>query len=66
MLGKAGKNLRERPGRKPVFLFRGKESATVLFFLLPEVSVECSFTGKKRTVGCVMVKKMIHCCQLTH
>jgi hypothetical protein len=56
-----GKNLRERPGRKPVFFFRGKESATVLIFLPPEVSVECSFTCKERTVGCVVEKKMIHC-----
>ena len=42
--------LRERPGRKPVFLFRGKESATVQIFLLPEVSVESSFTGMERAV----------------
>jgi hypothetical protein len=48
------------------FLFQGKESATVLIFLLPEVSVECSFTGKERAVGSVVEKKMIHCCQLTH
>ena len=42
--------LRERPGRKPVFLFRGKESATVQIFLPPEVSIESSFTGKERAV----------------
>ena len=42
--------LRERPGSKPVFLIRGKESATVPIFLPPEVSVESSFTGKERAV----------------
>jgi hypothetical protein len=57
--------LREQPVRKPVFLFRGKESATVLNFPPPEVSVECSLTGKERAVGCVVEKKVILCCQPT-
>jgi hypothetical protein len=57
------KVLHERPGRKPAFLFLGKESATMRIFLPPEVSAECAFTGKERAIDCVYEKKMIHGCQ---